>query len=72
MTNAKTKHKRPGLLLIGVGSMLTSMVVAGFLLGYFTDRWLDTQPIFLLIFGALGLVGGMLKVYRILTDPELH
>jgi len=72
MTNGKTKAKRPGLLLIGVGSMLTSMVVAGFILGYFTDQWLGTQPIFLLIFGALGLIGGLLKVYRILTDPELH
>ena len=64
--------KNPGLLLIGVGSMLTSIVVAGFLLGYLTDKWLGTLPIFLLSFGALGFVGGLLKVYRVLTDPELH
>jgi ATP synthase protein I len=66
------KTKRPGLLLIGVGNILTSMVVAGFLLGYFTDMWLGTQPIFLLSFGVLGFVGGILKVYRMLTDPELY
>lgn len=66
------KTKGPGLLLIGVGSMLTSMVVAGFLLGYVTDRWLNTQPIFLVSFGILGFVGGILKVYRILSNPELH
>lgn len=58
--------ERPGLLLIGVGTMLTSMVVAGFLLGYAVDVWADTRPIFMLVFGALGLVGGFLKVYRLL------
>ena len=64
--------KRPGLLLIGVGSILTSMIAAGFLLGYAVDVWLDSLPIFLLCFGALGLIGGILKVYRMLTDPELY
>ncbi|MBI5450240.1 MAG: AtpZ/AtpI family protein [Gammaproteobacteria bacterium] len=57
----------PGLLLVGVGTMLTSMVVAGFVLGYFTDVWLDSSPIFMLVFGGLGLVGGILKVYRLLA-----
>lgn len=60
--------ERPGLLLIGVGTMLTSMVVAGFLLGYAVDVWADTRPIFMLAFGALGLVGGFLKVYRLLMQ----
>lgn len=64
--------ERPGLLLIGAGSMLTSMVVAGFLLGYAVDVWLDTRPVFLLVLGGLGLVGGFLKVYRLLvrSDPK--
>ena len=64
--------KGPGLLLISVGSMLTSMIAAGFILGYVVDRWLNTQPIFLMAFGVLGFIGGILKVYRLLTDPELH
>ena len=64
--------KGPGLLLISVGSMLTSMIAAGFLLGYVVDRWLNTQPIFLMSCGVLGFIGGILKVYKILTDPELH
>ena len=66
------KTKGTGLLLIGVGTMLTSMVVAGFLIGYWVDLWLQTQPIFLLLLGVLGFVGGILKVYKLLTDPELH
>lgn len=64
--------KGPGLLLISVGTMLTSMVVSGFLLGYGLDVWLDTRPIFMLVLGVLGFVGGILKVYRLLSDPNLQ
>ncbi|MFV2055568.1 MAG: AtpZ/AtpI family protein [Thiohalomonadales bacterium] len=66
------RPKGPGLLLIGVGTILSSMAVAGFLLGYLTDRWLATSPWFFLAFGLLGFVGGLLKVYRMLTDPDLY
>ncbi|HEY5603999.1 MAG TPA: AtpZ/AtpI family protein [Gammaproteobacteria bacterium] len=66
------KAKGPGLLLISVGSLLTSMVLAGFLLGYGVDVLFDTQPVFLLSFGLLGFIGGILKAYKVLSDPELH
>ena len=66
------KNKGPGLLLISVGSMLTSMVVAGFLLGYGLDVWFDTKPILMLILGVLGFVGGILKVCKLLNDPNLQ
>jgi ATP synthase protein I len=66
------KAKSPGLLLIGLGSMLTSMVVAGFVLGYLTDRWLGTEPIFMVSFGVLGFVGGVLKVYKLLSNPDFQ
>lgn len=64
------KPKGPGLLLVGVGSMLASTVVAGFLLGYLTDYWLDTQPIFMLAFGLLGFIGGGLRAYKLLSNPD--
>jgi len=54
-------------LLLGVGTMLTAMIASGFILGYLTDRWLDTMPLFLLSFGALGFVGGMLKVHKLMS-----
>lgn len=66
------KSKGPGLLLISVGTVLSSMVIAGFLLGYGLDVWLDTKPILMLILGALGFIGGILKVYRLLNDPNLQ
>lgn len=43
------------------------MVASGFLLGYLTDRWLGTSPLFMLLFGVLGFIGGMLKVYKLLS-----
>ncbi|HEY0663466.1 MAG TPA: AtpZ/AtpI family protein [Thiobacillaceae bacterium] len=61
---------KTGLLLIGVGTMLTSMVVSGFLLGYAVDTWADTRPVFMLLLGALGLIGGFLKVYKLLSRPD--
>lgn len=66
------QRKNRSLLLVGVGSMLTSMVVAGFLLGYFVDSWFQTRPIFMLLLGGLGLVGGFLKVYKLLINPDLN
>ena len=66
------KQKGPGLLLISVGTMLSSMVVAGFLLGYVLDVWLDTKPILMVILGVMGFVGGILKVCKLLNDPNLQ
>ena len=56
-----------GLVLIGVGTILTSMILAGFVLGYLVDKWLDSQPMFMLVFAGLGAVGGFLKVYKLLS-----
>lgn len=72
MAKRSEQHKGPGLLLISVGTMLTSMIVSGFLLGYWVDAWLETKPIFMLLFGALGFIGGFLKVFRLLNDPNLQ
>lgn len=56
-----------GWVLIGVGTHMTAMVITGFALGYALDSWLDTKPIFMLILGGMGFVGGILKAFRLLT-----
>ena len=48
-----------GLLQVGAGNMFASSVIAGLVIGFALDSWLDTAPIFMLIVGALGFVGGM-------------
>jgi ATP synthase protein I len=64
--------KTTGLLFMGVGTILTSMMLAGFLLGYVLDAWLATKPIFMVLLCGLGFVGGILKVYKLLTHPASH
>lgn len=66
------KHK-PALnfLLLSAGSMFTSMIIAGFLVGYFIDLFLETTPIFLLSCGVLGFIGGMMKVHKLLEKMSL-
>ena len=67
---AVKEAKGAGLVLIGVGTILSSMVLAGFLLGYALDNWLDTLPIFMLALGGLGFVGAILKIYKLLSQPQ--
>lgn len=66
------KPAKPGLLLIGVGTILTSMSVTGFALGYLIDWWAGTKPVFMLLLGFLGIVGGFIRAYKLLTHPDLN
>lgn len=66
MTEPEKKPQLQNLLLISAGSMFTSMVVAGFLVGYWLDTLFDTQPIGLMACGVLGFIGGGQKVYKLL------
>jgi ATP synthase protein I len=63
----KSDKNTPNLLLLSAGSMFTSMIVAGFLVGYWIDSWFETQPIGLLMCGVLGFIGGGRKVYDLLV-----
>jgi ATP synthase protein I len=38
--------------------------------GYFLDRWLHTSPVFTLILGLLGFVGGVWEVLKRLLHEE--
>ncbi|GAC1687114.1 MAG: hypothetical protein PVS2B2_26020 [Candidatus Acidiferrum sp.] len=44
--------------------IFVATIVVGGTLGYFTDRWLHTKPIFLLLFGAAGFYAGVRDVLR--------
>jgi ATP synthase protein I len=63
----KSDKNMPNLLLLSAGSMFTSMIVAGFLVGYWIDTWFETQPLGLLVCGVLGFIGGGRKVYDLLV-----
>ncbi len=65
-SNMDKQDRKPlGLPLVGAGNMFVSMIVSGFLLGYLVDEWLDTRPLFMIVLGMLGLVGGFLKAHQL-------
>lgn len=63
------QSKPPGAaanyLLISAGSIFTSMLIAGFIVGYMLDQLFDTTPLFFLSCAVLGFVGGIQKVHQL-------
>ena len=47
-----------------VGLILPSSIAVGLFFGYMLDKWLHTEPWMLLIFVVLGIVSGLLSLYR--------
>lgn len=66
-TSKKNEAPSPALnyLLLSAGSIFTSMLIAGFLVGYALDELFDTKPIFLLSCAVLGFIGGIQKVHKL-------
>lgn len=70
--NADKNKPKVGMsfLHIGAGQMFGSMIIAGFILGYGIDYLLETTPIFMILCGLLGFIGGSHKVHRLLKHVE--
>jgi ATP synthase protein I len=47
-----------------VGTEIVASTVIGLGMGYYIDKWLDTRPVFLLLFFLFGVVAGFLNLYR--------
>ncbi len=46
-------------------------VVVGVVLGYYCDRWLDTEPVFLFVFLILGFVAGFRRLLQIQVQGQV-
>ncbi|MEW5838715.1 MAG: AtpZ/AtpI family protein [Pseudomonadota bacterium] len=64
------KNPLSDLLMVSAGNVFASMVIAGLLLGYLVDGWLDVRPMFMLGFGVLGLIGGFMRVHKLLGAKD--
>jgi len=53
-------------LVTQVGLTMLLWIGAGFVVGFFLDRKLATQGLFLVIFIVLGVLGGFWSVYRLI------
>lgn len=57
-------------LAFNVVSDLIAGVICGFGIGYGTDYWLGTRPVFIAVFLILGCAAGVLNVVRFLRRYE--
>ncbi len=61
---------------IGRAWRLSVEIIAAFLvcggLGWMLDKWLDTKPVFLLVFVVIGMIVGVYNVYKVAKamNPE--
>ena len=53
---------------VAVALGVTAIVVAP-IIGWQIDAWLSTTPIFFIIFLILGMVAGLVNVYRVAVRP---
>ncbi len=47
-----------------LGTDLVAAVLVGTVIGYGLDRWMETSPLMLLVFFALGTAAGITNVFR--------
>jgi len=57
-------------LALTVGTVISSNIVGGLLVGYLLDRWLKTEPWLLITGILLGTVGAFVWLYRIMARLE--
>nr|WP_167941955.1 AtpZ/AtpI family protein [Desulfobaculum xiamenense] len=64
----RKKNERPLLDLMGdvgtIGMHMVASTFVGLAMGYYLDKWLGTNPWFLLIFLFIGIAAGFKNVYE--------
>jgi len=56
--------------LSSIGLLLPSSIIVGLVFGTFLDRWLGTAPWLLLVFTVLGVVSGLMSLFRALRKYD--
>jgi ATP synthase protein I len=50
-----------------VGTEIVASTMIGLGIGFFIDRWLDTRPLFLIIFAIFGIGAGFINLYQLMV-----
>lgn len=61
------REQRKLALALSVGTIITSNVVGGIIVGYALDRWWNTAPWLMVVGIVLGTVGAFVGLYRIMA-----
>lgn len=68
MTRLKQEEKHHGHQWgLRVGTEIVASTMIGLGIGFFLDRWLDTRPLFLIIFAIFGLGAGFINLYQLMV-----
>lgn len=76
---ARRRHRKPRKqndfswmrelsLVSQLGITMVMSIVCFFAAGFFIDKWLNTKPVFSLIFILLGIIGGGYLIYKQIMD----
>lgn len=67
----KRKHIEPAVNSLqslrrigGFGLMMGASIMAGYYLGSYIDRQLETYPVFMLLLVILAIIGGFIQLFR--------
>ena len=50
-----------------VGTEIVASTMIGLGIGFFIDRWLETRPVFLIVFAIFGLAAGFINLYQLMV-----
>ena len=64
------KNSSKWIIYSTMGLELGLSVVVGFLLGSWLDKWLNTSPYLLLIFGVAGIIAGYRSIFRLVKRVQ--
>ena len=58
-------------MAVRIGTEMVAALIVGVGIGYSLDNWLETKPLFLVVFFFLGAGAGVLNVYRVASGLGL-
>ena len=64
------KNSSKWLIYSSMGLELGLSVVVGFLIGSGLDKWLETEPYLLIIFGIAGIIAGYRSLFRLVKKNQ--
>lgn len=57
-------------LALSVGTIISSNIVGGIIIGYLLDRWFETAPWMIVTGLILGTIGAFVGLYRITSQLD--
>ena len=64
------KNSAKWIIYSSMGLELGISVVVGFVIGSWLDKWLETEPYFLILFGNAGIFAGYRSIFRLVKKVQ--